>query len=147
MISWVLYIRTTSITANWIFFIIFQVDLNHVYGETLDRQHKLRLFKDGKLKYQVCPIWTLRISYDLPFAYIFKSLVEMYFLTFKVMFIYYHCFLGNWWRGISSHSQRYPSWDDLPASCPWTPAVCRGPGGVWFGAWSDDVCHDLAART
>lgn len=38
------------------FLIIFQVDLNHVYGETLDRQHKLRLFKDGKLKYQVCPI-------------------------------------------------------------------------------------------
>lgn len=31
----------------------FQVDLNHIYGETLDRQHKLRLFKDGKLKYQV----------------------------------------------------------------------------------------------
>uniref|UniRef100_A0A8D2GTB0 Prostaglandin G/H synthase 2 n=2 Tax=Urocitellus parryii TaxID=9999 RepID=A0A8D2GTB0_UROPR len=29
------------------------VDLSHVYGETLDRQHKLRLFKDGKLKYQV----------------------------------------------------------------------------------------------
>nr|AAH52900.1 Ptgs2 protein [Mus musculus] len=29
------------------------VDLNHIYGETLDRQHKLRLFKDGKLKYQV----------------------------------------------------------------------------------------------
>lgn len=29
------------------------VDLNHVYGETLDRQHKLRLFKDGKLKYQI----------------------------------------------------------------------------------------------
>lgn len=24
------------------------VDLNHIYGETLDRQHKLRLFKDGK---------------------------------------------------------------------------------------------------
>ncbi|KAJ8409496.1 hypothetical protein AAFF_G00228970 [Aldrovandia affinis] len=29
------------------------VDLSHVYGETLERQHKLRLFKDGKLKYQV----------------------------------------------------------------------------------------------
>ncbi|XP_029474099.1 prostaglandin G/H synthase 2 [Rhinatrema bivittatum] len=29
------------------------VDLNHVYGETLDRQHKLRLFKDGKLKHQM----------------------------------------------------------------------------------------------
>ncbi|XP_006009312.1 prostaglandin G/H synthase 2 isoform X2 [Latimeria chalumnae] len=29
------------------------VDLNHIYGETLDRQHKLRLFKDGKLKYQM----------------------------------------------------------------------------------------------
>ncbi|TSN30255.1 Prostaglandin G/H synthase 2 [Bagarius yarrelli] len=29
------------------------VDLNHVYGENLARQHKLRLFKDGKLKYQV----------------------------------------------------------------------------------------------
>ncbi|XP_029469616.1 prostaglandin G/H synthase 1 [Rhinatrema bivittatum] len=29
------------------------VDLSHVYGDTLDRQHALRLFKDGKLKYQV----------------------------------------------------------------------------------------------
>ncbi|XP_004424973.1 PREDICTED: prostaglandin G/H synthase 2 [Ceratotherium simum simum] len=29
------------------------VDLNHIYGETLDRQHKLRLFKDGKMKYQI----------------------------------------------------------------------------------------------
>ncbi|KAG9483380.1 prostaglandin G/H synthase 2 [Eleutherodactylus coqui] len=29
------------------------VDLSHVYGETLDRQHKLRLKKDGKLKYQI----------------------------------------------------------------------------------------------
>ncbi|MEE6496297.1 hypothetical protein FKM82_002293 [Ascaphus truei] len=29
------------------------VDLNHVYGESLDRQHKLRLKKDGKLKYQI----------------------------------------------------------------------------------------------
>ncbi|XP_069498775.1 prostaglandin G/H synthase 2-like [Ambystoma mexicanum] len=29
------------------------VDLNHVYGETLDRQMKLRLMKDGKLNYQM----------------------------------------------------------------------------------------------
>lgn len=29
------------------------VDLCHIYGETLDRQHKLRLKKDGKLKYQI----------------------------------------------------------------------------------------------
>ncbi|XP_023660355.1 prostaglandin G/H synthase 2-like isoform X1 [Paramormyrops kingsleyae] len=29
------------------------VDLNHIYGDTLEKQHKLRLFKDGKLKYQV----------------------------------------------------------------------------------------------
>ncbi|XP_036129369.1 prostaglandin G/H synthase 2 [Molossus molossus] len=29
------------------------VDLSHIYGETLDRQHKLRLFKDGKMKYQI----------------------------------------------------------------------------------------------
>ncbi|XP_075384582.1 prostaglandin G/H synthase 2 [Tenrec ecaudatus] len=29
------------------------VDLSHVYGETLDRQHKLRLFKDGKMRYQI----------------------------------------------------------------------------------------------
>ncbi|XP_028258731.1 prostaglandin G/H synthase 2 [Parambassis ranga] len=28
------------------------VDLSHIYGDTLERQHKLRLFKDGKLKYQ-----------------------------------------------------------------------------------------------
>lgn len=30
-----------------------QVDLGHVYGDSLDRQYQLRLFKDGKLKYQV----------------------------------------------------------------------------------------------
>lgn len=29
------------------------MDLNHIYGDNLDRQHKLRLFKDGKLRYQV----------------------------------------------------------------------------------------------
>ncbi|XP_029563927.1 prostaglandin G/H synthase 2 [Salmo trutta] len=29
------------------------VDLGHIYGENLERQHKLRLFKDGKLKFQV----------------------------------------------------------------------------------------------
>uniref|UniRef100_A0A8D0GBI0 Prostaglandin G/H synthase 2 n=1 Tax=Sphenodon punctatus TaxID=8508 RepID=A0A8D0GBI0_SPHPU len=29
------------------------VDLSHIYGETLDRQMKLRLFKNGKLKYQM----------------------------------------------------------------------------------------------
>nr|XP_046216161.1 prostaglandin G/H synthase 2-like [Oncorhynchus gorbuscha] len=29
------------------------VDLHHVYGDTLERQHKLRQFKNGKLKYQV----------------------------------------------------------------------------------------------
>ncbi|KAM9469372.1 prostaglandin G/H synthase 2a [Clarias gariepinus] len=29
------------------------VDLSHIYGDTLEKQHKLRLFKDGKLKYQV----------------------------------------------------------------------------------------------
>ncbi|KAL2089463.1 hypothetical protein ACEWY4_014151 [Coilia grayii] len=29
------------------------VDLSHVYGEDLQRQHKLRLFKGGKLKYKV----------------------------------------------------------------------------------------------
>lgn len=30
-----------------------QVDLGHIYGDNLDRQYQLRLFKDGKLKYQV----------------------------------------------------------------------------------------------
>uniref|UniRef100_A0AAQ5ZE30 Prostaglandin G/H synthase 2 n=1 Tax=Amphiprion ocellaris TaxID=80972 RepID=A0AAQ5ZE30_AMPOC len=29
------------------------VDLNHIYGDNLEKQHKLRLFKDGKLKYQI----------------------------------------------------------------------------------------------
>ncbi|XP_035268543.1 prostaglandin G/H synthase 2 [Anguilla anguilla] len=29
------------------------VDLSHIYGGNLERQHKLRLFKDGKLKFQV----------------------------------------------------------------------------------------------
>ncbi|KAI3368576.1 hypothetical protein L3Q82_025586, partial [Scortum barcoo] len=28
------------------------VDLSHIYGDNLERQRKLRLFKDGKLKYQ-----------------------------------------------------------------------------------------------
>uniref|UniRef100_A0A8C5HYZ0 Prostaglandin G/H synthase 2 n=1 Tax=Gouania willdenowi TaxID=441366 RepID=A0A8C5HYZ0_GOUWI len=29
------------------------VDLSHIYGDNLEKQHKLRLFKDGKLKYQI----------------------------------------------------------------------------------------------
>lgn len=29
------------------------MDLNHIYGQELERQHKLRLFKDGKLRHQV----------------------------------------------------------------------------------------------
>ncbi|XP_053329726.1 prostaglandin G/H synthase 1 [Spea bombifrons] len=29
------------------------VDLSHIYGDTLERQHMLRLFKDGKMKYQI----------------------------------------------------------------------------------------------
>lgn len=29
------------------------MDLSHIYGEDLQRQHKLRLFKGGKLKYKV----------------------------------------------------------------------------------------------
>ena len=29
------------------------MDLSHIYGGNLERQHKLRLFKDGKLQYQV----------------------------------------------------------------------------------------------
>ena len=32
-----------------------QVDLGHLYGDTLQRQHQLRLFRDGKLKFQVPP--------------------------------------------------------------------------------------------
>lgn len=30
-----------------------QVDAGHIYGDNLERQLKLRLHKDGKLKYQV----------------------------------------------------------------------------------------------
>ncbi len=30
-----------------------QVVLGHIYGETLEKQHQLRLFKDGKMKYQI----------------------------------------------------------------------------------------------
>lgn len=37
---------------SWFCFLL-QVDLSHIYGDNLERQHKLRLFKDGKLKYQV----------------------------------------------------------------------------------------------
>ncbi|XP_068930068.1 prostaglandin G/H synthase 1-like [Petaurus breviceps papuanus] len=29
------------------------VDLGHIYGDNLERQHQLRLFKDGKLKFQM----------------------------------------------------------------------------------------------
>ncbi|XP_074067742.1 prostaglandin G/H synthase 1 isoform X1 [Macrotis lagotis] len=29
------------------------VDLGHIYGDSLERQHQLRLFKDGKLKFQM----------------------------------------------------------------------------------------------
>lgn len=30
-----------------------QVDAGHIYGDNLERQHNLRLLRDGKLKYQV----------------------------------------------------------------------------------------------
>lgn len=30
-----------------------QVDAGHIYGDNLERQLNLRLFKDGKMKYQV----------------------------------------------------------------------------------------------
>lgn len=40
--------------TNFIINIIFmQVDAGHIYGDNLERQLHLRLFKDGKLKYQV----------------------------------------------------------------------------------------------
>ncbi|CAO2597612.1 Prostaglandin G/H synthase 1 [Lemmus lemmus] len=29
------------------------IDLGHIYGDNLERQYHLRLFKDGKLKYQM----------------------------------------------------------------------------------------------
>ncbi|XP_077572967.1 prostaglandin G/H synthase 2 [Stigmatopora nigra] len=29
------------------------VDLSHIYGDNLEKQHKLRLFKDGKLRHQI----------------------------------------------------------------------------------------------
>lgn len=35
-----------------------QVDLGHLYGDNLQRQHQLRLFQDGKLKFQVPPSTT-----------------------------------------------------------------------------------------
>lgn len=35
-----------------------QVDLGHLYGDNLQRQHQLRLFRDGKLKFQVPPSTT-----------------------------------------------------------------------------------------
>lgn len=38
-----------------------QVDLGHLYGDNLQRQHQLRLFKDGKLKFQV-PSTNKRVS-------------------------------------------------------------------------------------
>lgn len=44
--------------------LILQVDLNHIYGETLERQLKLRLHKDGKLKYQVHLISTATFLLD-----------------------------------------------------------------------------------
>uniref|UniRef100_A0A8D2MW09 Prostaglandin G/H synthase 1 n=1 Tax=Zonotrichia albicollis TaxID=44394 RepID=A0A8D2MW09_ZONAL len=34
------------------------VDLGHLYGDNLQRQHQLRLFRDGKLKFQVPPSTT-----------------------------------------------------------------------------------------
>lgn len=33
--------------------LFWQVDLGHLYGDNLQRQHQLRLFRDGKLKFQV----------------------------------------------------------------------------------------------
>lgn len=84
----------TSAATNWNFPVFFQVDLNHVYGETLERQHKLRLFKDGKMKYQVCPIWILRFNYDSPLYLYFLNL-WLKFISFTSMFTYY-CHFFRW---------------------------------------------------
>lgn len=46
-----LYLKIHTLIINNIFFL--QVDLSHIYGDNLDRQNKLRLLKDGKLRYQV----------------------------------------------------------------------------------------------
>lgn len=46
--------HTLIMTLLFLFlFFLLQVDLNHIYGDNLDRQNKLRLFKDGKLRHQV----------------------------------------------------------------------------------------------
>lgn len=53
-----------------------QVDLTHIYGDTLEKQHKLRLFKDGKLKFQVLnyPVLHRRIFIEIIY---FHSLIAI----------------------------------------------------------------------
>jgi len=57
----------------------FKVDLNHIYGSDLERQHKLRLHKDGKLKYQVRDE-TVAVQADR---------------CFKSIFVAHSCFLSR----------------------------------------------------
>ncbi|QQL09644.1 Ba10 [Baboon cytomegalovirus] len=45
--------RLLAALAWTLAFTTHQVVLGHIYGETLEKQHQLRLFKDGKMKYQI----------------------------------------------------------------------------------------------
>ncbi|KAF5894672.1 prostaglandin G/H synthase 2-like, partial [Clarias magur] len=98
------------------------VDLSHIYGEELERQHKLRLFKDGKLKYQVLdgevyPPTVSEVQVDmhypphLPESHRFAVGHEAFGLVPGLM-MYATIWLREHNRVCDILKQEHPDWDD-----------------------------------
>ncbi|KAG7316819.1 hypothetical protein KOW79_020360 [Hemibagrus wyckioides] len=98
------------------------VDLHHIYGEDLERQHKLRLFKDGKLKYQVLdgedyPPLVSEVQVDMhypphvPESHRFAVGHEAFGLVPGLM-MYATIWLREHNRVCDVLKQEHPDWDD-----------------------------------
>lgn len=68
------------------------MDLSHVYGDNLEKQHKLRLFKDGKLRYQV------HVESESASPYHFFQITQM-------SHIYLHVIADAGWGDVPSDSK------------------------------------------
>lgn len=137
---------------------ILQVDLNHIYGEELSRQHKLRLLKDGKLKYQVgflllCKLFKIKDRHQKPISWflwhsyytglckISKTCVSG---TFYLISLYFRsCDFYFILLNLKCWNKHFPplfwgsGWWSLSPSCQW------GSGGYALStscAWVSPLC-------
>lgn len=119
-------------SKNLFFLFLLQVDLSHIYGDNLDRQNKLRLFKDGKLRYQVGGAEDGRLlrgadGSGRPMTVSMATGVER--------------------RGVPAHCEGRRRLHALPSSrSRLAPLRCR-PRGLRPGPRPHDVRHHLAAGT